>query len=93
MSFSRESAVQRTAKQDLAQRRIKVEESEIRIAPMSDDEISDSTPGASVWQQKRSAQMISSVWKINSRADSKVMRIVPVNISLNCADLTEQITL
>lgn len=92
MSFSRESAVQRTAKQDLAQC-LKVGKAEIQIASVSDFKFSASALGASAVGKKMSAQMISSVWKINLPAGEKIMRIVPVNISPNRADLTEQITL
>lgn len=68
MSFSRESAVQR-AKRDLAQR-IRVGESEIEIASVSDEEFPNMSLGAPV-EDEMSAQMISSGWKINLQADEK----------------------
>lgn len=68
MSFSRDSAVQR-AKRDLAQR-IRVGESEIEIASVSDEDFPNMSLGAPV-EDEMSAQMISSGWKINLTADQK----------------------
>lgn len=68
MSFSRESAVQR-AKQDLANR-LRVSESEIKTASVSEEDFPDASLGAPV-NDEMSAQMISSGWKIKFEADGK----------------------
>jgi hypothetical protein len=68
VSFSRESAVQR-AKQDLAQR-LRVGESEIEVASVSDEEFPNSSLGAPV-DDEMAMQMISDGWKINLQADEQ----------------------
>ena len=68
MSFNRDSAVQR-AKQDLAQR-LKVAESEISLDSVSEEDFPNASLGAPVGDEM-SAQMISSGWKIDLKAEGK----------------------
>lgn len=68
MSFNKDSAVQE-AKQDLA-KRLGVSESEIKEVSASDADFPDMSLGAPV-DGEMSAQMISSGWTINLRANGK----------------------
>lgn len=68
MSFSRDSAVQR-AKKDLANR-LGVDESKIETGVVSEEDFPNASLGAPV-DDEMSAQMISSGWKINLKADGE----------------------
>ncbi len=68
MSFSKDSAVQR-AKKDLAGR-LGISENKIETVSANEKDFSDMSLGAPV-EDEMSAQMISSGWQINLRADGK----------------------
>jgi hypothetical protein len=68
VSFNRDSAVQR-AKQDLA-RRLKIAESEISLDSVSEEDFPNASLGAPI-DNEMSAQMISSGWKIDLKAEGK----------------------
>lgn len=68
MSFNRDSAVQR-AKKDLANR-LGIDESKIETGGVSEEDFPNSSLGAPV-DDEMSAQMISSGWKINLKADGE----------------------
>lgn len=68
MRFNKESAVTR-AKQDLA-KRLKVKESDIEAASVSESDFPDMSLGAP-GKDEMSAQMISTGWKINLKAKGK----------------------
>jgi hypothetical protein len=68
VSFNRDSAVQR-AKQDLA-RRLKIAESEISLDSVSEEDFPNASLGAPI-DDEMSAQMISSGWKIDLKAEGK----------------------
>jgi hypothetical protein len=68
MSFTKESAVER-AKKDLA-KRLKTDASEIKETGVADKEFPDMSLG-SPESGEMSAQMISSGWTINLKADGK----------------------
>ena len=68
MSFNQSSATER-AKQDLAQR-TGVSESDIETVSVQETEFPDMSLGAPAGDEM-SAQMISSGWRINLRADGK----------------------
>lgn len=68
MSFNQSSATEK-AKQDLA-RRTGVSESDIETVSVEETEFPDMSLGAPA-EDEMSAQMISSGWRINLRADGK----------------------
>jgi hypothetical protein len=68
MNFSKQSAVER-AKADLA-KRLKVSESEIKTASVSETDFPDMSLGAPE-KDEMSAQMISSGWRIDLNAKGK----------------------
>jgi uncharacterized protein YpuA (DUF1002 family) len=68
MSFNQSSATER-AKQDLA-KRAGVSESDIETVSVKETEFPDMSLGAPA-EDEMSAQMISSGWRINLRADDK----------------------
>lgn len=68
MRFNQESAVKK-AKTDLA-KRLGVEENEIETVSVSEKDFPDMSLGAPV-ADEMSAQMISSGWQINLKADGK----------------------
>lgn len=68
MSFNRDSAVER-ARKDLAER-LKIAESEVQTASISDEDFPNSSLGAPV-DEEMAAQMISSGWKIDLTADGQ----------------------
>ena len=68
MKFNRETAVER-AKEDLA-RRLKVKESDVKTASVQERDFPDMSLGAPA-SDEMSAQMISTGWQINLKADGK----------------------
>ena len=68
MGFTQESAVER-AKQDLASR-LNISESDIEEGPISKVDFPDMSLGAAA-SGEMSAQMISTGWKINLKANDK----------------------
>lgn len=68
MSFNKESASAK-AKEDLA-KRLKISANEVEIASVVDAEFSDMSLGAST-SGEFAAQMISSGWRINLKANGK----------------------
>lgn len=69
MSFNQETSTER-AKQDLAER-LEIEVSEINTDSIEEKDFPDMSLGAPV-EDEMSAQMISSGWSINLKADGKV---------------------